>query len=97
MKVSRLRALCVEIYKTLNDLNQNFIKNLFELRQSDRRVQTEIQTTKKYKLNLTNPKWNKVSFGYKSLRVQDAKIWNSLPYHIKPSEKLESFNFLINN
>ena len=32
MNVSRLGGSCVEIYKTLNDLNQNFMKDLSKLR-----------------------------------------------------------------
>ena len=32
MNVRRLRTLCVEIYKTLNDLNPNFMNNIFKLK-----------------------------------------------------------------
>ena len=31
MKLRRIRGLCVEIYKTLNNLNSNFLKDLFRL------------------------------------------------------------------
>ena len=52
MKVNRLRALAlyVEIYKTLNNINPSFIKDLFELGESDRPVRD------KYKSNLTKLK-----------------------------------------
>ena len=32
MNVRRLRTLCVKIYKTLNDLNPSFMKNIFKLK-----------------------------------------------------------------
>ena len=50
MDVRRLRTLCVEIYKTLNDLNPSFMNNIFILKVNDREVRD------KYKLNLVIPK-----------------------------------------
>ena len=47
-------------------------------------------------LNLSLPVHNQVTFGSKSLRVFGPKIWNSLPYHIKSSENLESFKMILN-
>ena len=32
MNVRRLRTLCVEIYKTLNDLNPSFMNDIFKLK-----------------------------------------------------------------
>ena len=46
MNVKRLRTLCIEIFKTLNNLNPRFMKEIFSLRQTDRSV------WEKYKLNL---------------------------------------------
>ena len=59
MNVTRLRTLCVEIYKTLNDLNLSFMKNIFKLKINAREYRD------KYKLNLDIPKWNQKSLGYK--------------------------------
>ena len=50
MNVRRLRTLCVKIYKTLNDLNPNFMNNIFKLKINGREVRD------KYKLNLDIPK-----------------------------------------
>ena len=36
MNVKRLRALCVELYKTINKLNPDFMRDLFKLRFTDR-------------------------------------------------------------
>ena len=38
MNVRRLRAICVEIYKTLNDLNPSFMKEIFKLKINHREV-----------------------------------------------------------
>ena len=50
MNVERLRTLCVEIYKILNDFNPSLINKIFKLKISGREVHD------KYKLNLDIPK-----------------------------------------
>ena len=60
MNVRRLRTLCVEIYKTLNDLNPSFMNNIFKLKINGREVRN------KYKLNLDIPKWNQKSLAIKA-------------------------------
>ena len=37
------------------------------------------------------------AFGYKNLKVLGPKIWNNLPYHVKSSENLDTFNNLLQN
>ena len=91
MNVRRVRTLCVEIYKTLNDLNPSFMNEIFKLKINLREVRD------KYKFNLDIPKWNQRTFGYKSLKVLGPKIWNNLPYHIKSSDNLDTFNNLLKN
>ena len=89
MNVRRLRTLCVEIYKTLNDLNPSFMNNIFKLKLNAREVRD------RYKLNLDIPKWNRRTFGYKSLKVLGPKIWNNLPYHVKSSDNLDTSKNLL--
>ena len=89
MRINRSRLLYNEIYKTINNLNPEFMRDLFSLRETSRLIR------KKYMLNLNLPVHNLVTFGSKSLRVFGPKIWNSLPYHIKSSENLESFKMII--
>ena len=91
VNVSNYRSLCIEIFKSLNDINPSFLKDIFQLRMANR------QTREKYKLNLEIPKSNQVRFGTKSLRLFDPKVWNSLPYHIKSSENLTIFKTLMKN
>ena len=89
MNVRRLRTLCVEVYKTLNDLNSSFMNNNFNLKINSREVRD------KYRLKLDIPKWSQRTFGYKSLTVLCPKIWNSLPYHVKSSDNLHTFKNLL--
>ena len=89
MNLRRQRTLCIEIYKILNKLNPGYMNDIFKLRNSDR------LTREKYKLNLEIPKLNQTTFGTKSLRSYDPKIRNSLPYHIKTLDNLNSLKSII--
>ena len=89
MDVKRKHKLCIEIYKTLSNLNPSFIKEISELRLSSRPVREQ------YKLNLSILRKRQVTFGTKSLESLGPKIWNNLPYHIKSAENLNVFKNLI--
>ena len=65
--VKRLRFLCVEIYKTINNLDPSFMKQIFELGETNRNVREECQ------LNLNIPNNNQLTFGKK---VNFKKSWN---------------------
>ena len=82
MTIQRLRTLCLEICKTLRQLNPCFMSNIFEVKSSDRPVRSQ------QNLNLKVVRANQVKFGEKSLRVLGPKIWNRLPLHIKYGENL---------
>ena len=71
MNVDRLRSLCTQIFKTLDNINLAFMNEIFELRKTNKAVQNQ------YKLNLEVPIINQVTFGAKSIRYLGQKIWNS--------------------
>ena len=85
INVARLRFLGVEICKTINNLNPSFMKQISELRETNRSIR------EKYRLDLNIPNYNRVTFSKNSLKIFGPNIWNSLPYHIKSSKNLESF------
>ena len=62
MKVNRSRSLCIEIYKSINNIKLMYMNETFKLRKASRTVRSN------YKLNLDMPAINQVSFGDKSLR-----------------------------
>ena len=69
MSVNRLRNLCVQIYKTINKLNPEFMNNIFKVKENKRLV------SEKYKLNLENLEWNQVTFWAKNyLKVYGSKV-----------------------
>ena len=80
MKASRLRRLCVEIYKIINSINPSSMNKNFGSRVTNRAVLNQ------HRLNLDIPKVNQVSSGNKSIRSFGSKIWNSLPHHRKPAK-----------
>ena len=82
MKVNRLRSLCIEIYKSINDINPMYMTEISKLRETSRAVRSN------YKLSLDASAINQVIFGDKSFRYYGHKIWNSLPFQIKSSENL---------
>ena len=57
MNVNRLRSLCIEIFKTLNNINPAFMNEIFELRK------TNVAVRNQYKLNLEVPIINQIGFG----------------------------------
>ena len=89
MNLRRTRSLCIEIYKTINNLHPEFMKNLFKVHKTNR-AQKE-----RYKLNLEIPRSNQVCFSTKSLHTQVPRVWNALPFHIKSKQNLQAFKYEI--
>ena len=91
IEVNRFRYLCIEIYKSINNINSSFMKQFFQVRETNRTVRNQ------YKLNVCVAKVNQDNYGEKSLRFYGPKIWNSLPFHIKTSENFKTFKDIIKN
>ena len=85
MKVRRMRYLCVEIYKTLNDLNPGYMKDIFQVQQS------AYSTRRPY--NIKVPRVNQTTFGTRSIRYEGAKIWNHLQNSLKSAGLLKFLKF----
>ena len=71
-----------------NNLNPSFMKQIFELRETNRNVR------EKYRLILNIPNYDQVTFGKKGLRIFGPKIWNSLPYALN-LQKILKFSKLL--
>ena len=85
MNVNRLRNLCMEIFKTLNNINPAFMNEIPELRKTNRLVRNQ------HKLNIEVTVISQVTFRAKIIRYFGVEIWNSLPFYIKSSESLTTF------
>ena len=88
MSITRHRQLAIEIFKTLNDLNPSYMKNIF-IRQNRRENSRNPN-------NLVTYMENAVTYGENSLKALGPKIWNSLPDYFKEKRSLDSFKKLIN-
>ena len=89
MLISRQRALCIEISKTVNKLNPPFMQKIFKLR------------TSCYSLRSPNDlayiRPNQTTFGSNSLMSIGPQIWNNLANELKSAENLKTFKRLIKN
>ena len=87
MHVSRLRALCIEVFKTLKNLNPSFMHEIFIIKSST--------YSSRNPNDLQHYRPNQVTFGSNSLQSLGPQIWNGLPNEIKSAENLNSFKHLI--
>ena len=81
--LSRLRFLVTEIYKCMNDLSPSYMKHIFIMKETSHGLRD--------KSLLKLPKYNTVTYGFKTIRYQGSKLWNGLSYDMKCSCSLVSF------
>lgn len=87
MEVKRLRNLALEIFKTLNNLNPDYMKEIFSKTTNLTHRPLDI------KINQNNT----TKYGNNSLRSLGPHIWNSLPIEIKEETDYERFKNYIND
>ena len=73
-----MQNLCIEIYKTLSNLNPQYMQELLE------RNSSSYSTWKPKDLKI--PRVNQVPYGSRSIRFEEPMLCNHLPEHIKSSE-----------
>ena len=81
MEIKRLRTLAIEIFKTLNNLNPIFMREIFYF--------SPYKTHRKYDIFVQNRNTSK--YGDKSLRALGPHVWNSLPESIKSTNSISAF------
>ena len=84
LELRRIRLLAIEIFKTLNNLNPIYLKEIFILNTRNDKNKLYVQSQKSK------------AYGENSLRSLGPKIWNSLPEHFRQYRSIESFKDLIN-
>ena len=86
MEVKRFRYFCIEIYKTINNIIPSIMKQIFQLRETNREVRNQ------YKLNQSI--WLVIL-----KKLQDIMGLNlgSLQFHVKTSKNLKKFKDIIKN
>ena len=84
----RIRSICSEIYKTQNNLNPSYMKEIFEDRPS-------LYPSRKPN-DIFIPTCNCKKYGENSMLVQGAQLWNSLPENLKTATSFPTFKREIN-
>ncbi len=80
-------VLATEVYKALHGLSPLYIQNLFNVK----KLPYNLRASK----IIIQPKCNRTIHGLNSLTYQGAKLWNSLPEHIKTVDSVNKFQILI--
>ena len=86
MKVRRLRILALRVFRSLNNMNPDYIQNLFDKNTRSKRRSND----------LTIPFHNTATFGDKFIKVVGAHIWNMLPNGLKSETSCSKFKDSIN-
>ena len=81
MKIRRIKSLAIEIFKTVNEVNPNFTKNIFTSKTNSR--------DRPFDLLVKNR--NTEKYGSRSLMALGPKIWNALSENIKKETSLTRF------
>ena len=81
MQITRIKQLAIEIFKTLNNLNPELMKNIFTIKQN--------ATVRPHNLLVRSHK--AATYVDKSLRILGPKVWNALSTEIKRETSLCKF------
>ena len=85
LEIRRLKFLAIEIFKTINDLNPSYMKEIFELNMrrntDDKKLIVQSQNSMKY--------------GSYTLKSLGPRIWNKLPSDIRNCDSLLNFKELL--
>ena len=87
IEVKRLRKFALEIFKTLNNLNPEYMKEIF--------YKTTNLTCRPFNIKVNQN--NTIKYGNKSLISLGSHIWNSLPKQIKKKPTTISLKIILIN
>ena len=77
-----IHASALEIYKTINNLNPNFMDEIFSVKQNNYPTRNQ---------NLVYPNPRTVTYGLETLGYKACQIWNSIPQEIKIAKDIATF------
>ena len=81
MQIKKIKQLAIEIFKTINNLNPNFMKKIF----------TSKEDAWVCPGNLLVRSHKATTYSDKSWKILGPKIWNALPPEIKRDKSLRNF------
>ena len=77
MEIKRVRVLTIEIFKVVNNLNPNFMKDIFTLKLHPK-VRPKVRPS-----GILVKRHNTITYGTKSLKTLGPKIRTQLPEDLK--------------
>ncbi len=87
LHIRRLKAITSEVFKSLNNLNPNFMNKMFQVK--------DITYDLRDSNNLCQPKFNNITYGKKTFSYYGTHIWISLPNNIKDHTSLDNFKTML--
>ena len=79
----RIRNLAMEIFKCCHGMNPMYLNDLF--------YKQETKYDLRDKTLLEQPKFSTKTYGYRSFRYYEAKLWNALPFEMKNTDDYDDF------
>ena len=79
----RLKFLAIEVYKSVNGLNPQYLNELFCLKDTNYNFRDS--------LKLKQDRFDTMKSGYKSFKYYGSKLWNAIPIEIKSAKSLNIF------
>ena len=86
--LSRMKSIAIEVFKSVHNLNPEFLNELFELNKCKYGLRDPFR--------LIPPKFNTIKYGKQSFSYYGSHIWNSLPNEYKLCVDFNGFKELIN-
>ena len=87
LELSRKRSIIVEVFKAVNNLSPGFMCDLFKPKHVKYNLRNKSQ------LCVTNSRTTR--YGLQSLSNYGARLWNSLPQHMKNCSDLLDFKTMV--
>ena len=88
LHLRRIKAIACEVFKSINDLNPSFVKEMFEVKETRYNLRSEMV--------MIQPKYNKLTYGYRTFSYYGAHLWNKLPHNVKGGLSYDTFKMLLN-
>ncbi len=87
LHIRRIKLIATEVFKSLNDLNPVFMKESFKQKDISYKLRDENV--------LSQPKFNKITYGKNTFKYYGSHIWNLLPNDIKLCTDIDGFKSLL--
>ncbi len=87
MLIRRIKTIAIEVFKSLHDLNPNFMKEMVNIK--------EFKYSPRDSNIIYQPKFENITYGKNTFKYYGAHIWNLLPNEIMETSDILSFKSLI--